>query len=120
VTWAPRPGTPEDLLATLPWAESQQALSGGPIPGTLTIATCGWHGTLTEPTRGAVAVLKVGGPLSDLLGERLRVTWEGASVYVVALEERDVAEHMSLARPAFSRLALLATEQLVVQVEAVG
>ena len=116
--WTAPPDAPEDYYAELPWAEGQAVLAAGaPLAGSAKIASCGWHGTRTDPNRGWFAVVAQAGPLADLLGERVRVTAAGRSLCALVVDSRDVAEDISLARPAFARLAVLSTEQLTVRVE---
>lgn len=117
-TYAPPEGAPEDFYATLPFADAQAVLrSTVPEPRTARLATCEWHSTMIDPGRGSFAVVRRGGPLEELLGERILVTAGGRSVaaYVTAL--REIEEDLSLYRRAFLALATLATERLTVKVE---
>lgn len=111
------PDEPDDFLAALPFPEAQTALTSPPVAGSTRSATCGWHGTFTDPNRGAYAVVAPDGPLADLLGERIRVRSGARAVVATVTAERDIPEDLSLARRAFLELALLSTEELRVSVE---
>lgn len=73
----------------------------------------GWHGTGVYPEDGAVAVVRIGGPLTDLVGEVLRVGREGVPsdlstpVYVWCMGEAECPADLSLTRRAFLAFAPL-------------
>lgn len=126
--WTP-PTAPDRTLARLPWARAQQALATtGPLAGSRVSATCGWHGTGADPETGAFCVVRTGGPLSDLVGERLQVTYAGAGparrVVVYCHDEQafpvEFDEDLSLTRRAFMALAPLASDSVPVTVETLG
>lgn len=83
------------------------------------LATCGWHGSsLGEP--GSFAL--VNGEdrrWAELVGERVRLTHDDRQVYAYVFEEASIAEDISLSRRLFEELALLATEEIDVDVEVV-
>jgi hypothetical protein len=116
------PDAADDYLSTLPRAEAQRALGGTVTGDRMDLATCGWHGTRTDPVRGFGAVVRRDGPLADLVGERLRVTvgrFERVA-YVYARSAGPVLEDLSLSREAFQLLGPLAAEYLDVSVEPVA
>lgn len=121
MTWTP-PDVTGDLLAALPWAASQAALAGAPLnPRAASLLACGWHGTATDPGRGAFAVVDAAGPGAGLVGHQVRVTHvaSGRVVYVwVRAAVNDLVDDMTLTRRAFVELAPLWTTNLTVRVEA--
>lgn len=122
VPWTPT-GIDDLDIARLPFPDAQRTFAEGaaPVPPSALryYATCGWHGTLTNPERGAVALVATGGTLTDLVGDRLRVTnlATGKQVYVYCLAESDeLPWDISLSRRSFAevgRLALESTETLI-------
>jgi hypothetical protein len=108
----------DELYAELGWASSQEMLSATPVvPNSAVQATCGWHGISYDSKVGAFAIVRTGGPLADLVGERLKITADDQVIYVSCRDERDIVEDISLSRAAFARVALLWTEDLDVLVE---
>jgi hypothetical protein len=109
---------PDEYLATLPFLETQEVFGAGAVlAGSARLAACGWHGTRFDPALGAFALVKRDGALADLVGERLKVTATGASVYVYVRAEKDILEDISLTRRAFMVLGPPATERLDAVVE---
>lgn len=107
----------DELLAALPFPDAQRALMGPPDPREKwSNVPCGWHGTYQDPELGAFAIARVGGPLEDLIGERLLVTYHGRQLAVYCHAVDDVAEDLSLTAQGFLRLALLATDEIRVKV----
>lgn len=81
------------------------------------IGTCGWHGWSFDPERGSFAVVREDGPMADLVGERLKVTYGEQSVAVYCHTSGDTVEDISLSRRLFMALAPAATTELDVVVE---
>jgi hypothetical protein len=115
----------EAYYARLPLPVAQQVLSEtGAVPGSLRRVKCSWHGMKTDPERGAFALVRAGGNLDALIGERIRVT-NGRGVrksvvygYVHGVADLDPAEELSLPRNLFLRLGLLGLDNVTVSVEA--
>lgn len=118
----------EDLeLSRLPWDLAQRVLGAtGALRNSRVSATAGWHSTSLDAETGAVAIVRTGGPLEDLVGERVRVTRRvgtlARSVAVFVVDEQDFPdelqdEDLSLSKTAFLRLAPWNTEALGVVVE---
>ena len=114
---------PDDHMALFPWFESQRLLMFDTAPElAVPVATCGWHGTNFDPNRGAYAVVREDGPLGDLVGERLRLTYFpepslARSVVVYAITLGQPMEDISLSRRAFMGLAPLAAGRVSVVVD---
>lgn len=107
----------DEYLMTLPFATAQRVLgTTQPLPGTETLAQCGWHGTLTDPERGSVAVVRTDGPLADLVGERVQISYEERTVVAYVHNELDVLDDISLPRRSFIKLALPSSESIAVTV----
>ncbi len=107
------PDVTDDALADLPWSLSQRALSTtGPVRGSSYQASVGWFGTKFAPYRRAQAIARTGSPLADLVGQRVRVTFNSGSgartVFLWVADERafpdDMAEDLLITRRAFLEL----------------
>lgn len=126
ITWEP-PDVDDAALARLPWDGSRRAFSTtGPVSSTRRSATAGWHGKSTDPERGANCIVRSDGPLAELVGERLKVTYRRGTleraVYLYCHDEADfpaeaAVEDLSLTRRAFMALGPLASDTLPVIVE---
>jgi hypothetical protein len=110
------PDDVEDLyLAQLPFEVAQRVLGAtGPVPRSAVLARCGWHGLTVDDVEGSVAIVRTGGPLEALVGERIRVTRRVGSaeqvVYAYVHNEQDWPdevddEDFSLQRRPFLELA---------------
>lgn len=122
--WVPLDGTDPAILARTAWPTAQMLLDSGVLVSPTFDTAATWHGTSVDPNRGAFAVVKAGGPLADLVGERIKVTTVGVRprsvlVYVFAAVTALDAD-LSLARRAFSELELLAADDVDVHVEVLG
>ena len=124
-TWS-APDVEDMQLARLPYDAAQKTFgAGAPITGSRVTATVGWHGSGTDVEKGANAIVRTGGPLEDLVGERLKVTRRIGTLeratYVYCHDEADfpdeVADDLSLSRRAFRDLGALWHDDLVVTVE---
>lgn len=112
-------------LARLGFYSAQAALAvdAAPDVSTRTRAVCGWHGTFldTEPVGGSFAIVQQGGPLDDLVGDRVRVSVERRNRSVIAYVHRaadlDSGDDISLTRRLYSALGRLSAETLDVTVE---
>lgn len=119
--WVERSTTRMDVIARLGWEDAQRLLLSAVVPTPTYQATASWHGTVVDPNRGSFAVVRAGGPLAGLVGERLKLTTVGNNqrtcfVYVfqaVSALEQDI----SLARRAFAALELLAIDTVDVKIE---
>lgn len=117
--WVPPLISDEDLAA-LGWQSSQQALRGSGNSGTAQTVGVEWHGTLLDDREGAFAIVRQGGPLEQLVGERLRVALSDREVFVVIVGSSDeLDEDVSLARRAWLALANLSEDRADVLVEVV-
>lgn len=120
--WSPGPGVGDRHIASLPFADASAFFAShtGPEEVSTTRASCGWHGDMFAEERGAYAIVKLDGPLSDFVGERIRVQYEDRLTYVFVYDERDIIEDLSLTRRAFMQLAEASTDELDVTVTAMG
>lgn len=84
-----------------------------------------WHGTFLdpEPQGASLAVVQSGGDLTDLVGERLRITSAGRSTVVYVHRETDLDldddTQISLSRRAWQALARLGDDTLLVTTEVI-
>jgi hypothetical protein len=118
-TWLPPLITDEELAAR-GWYSAQQALAGS-IDSHRTVTTrAEWHGTTTDPNRGAFALVREGGVLEDMVGEVLRVSAGHRSAFVYVVDSSDeLDEDLSLARRAFFALGNASDESIVARVAVV-
>lgn len=97
-----------------------QELLGGEVdrrlPGTIAV---GWYDSRVSGENGAFAVVRLGGPYDDLIGEILRVSADDRTVFVYVLGRGAVPTDLALARRAFLDLGVLALESLDCTVETV-
>lgn len=125
--WIP-PDVSDDDLAALPLRVGQAALGRSGAVGDPVDAVAGWHYSTDDPPPHSSGIARAGGPLADLVGQRVRVTAAGTGgaaprscvVYLHNEEDFDddlAGEDLSLARAAFDLLAPLWTEELPVSVE---
>lgn len=122
--WTP-PNEDDEYLANLGFGSAQAALGNIGDPRTKRRVYATWHGTYLDPQpQGAsLAVVQVGGDLSDLVGERLRITANRRSVSVYIHRETDLdlsdTTQISLSRRAWQALAPLNRDTLLVTVEVI-
>lgn len=107
---------PEINVSRRAFPVAQSLLSGGVVRIASPAAPVGWFGTTVFAETGSVAVVRAGGPLEELVGEIVAVSYGGRSVYAyvaisTALLEEDV--DLSLSRRTFLALAPLYAERLV-------
>ena len=112
----------ERQIAGLPFTDASAFFGGatGPDQSTAIRAQCGWHGTRFAEEEGAFAIVKLGGLLSDYVGERVKVEHDGRAVYVYVYDERDIMEDISLTRRAFLEISMATAEVLDATVTAMG
>lgn len=124
------PWTPPDeddlYLANLGYYSAQAALGTAEADSrTKRRVSAAWHGTLLDPQpQGAsLAIVQLNGPLSDLVGERVRVTAGTRSTVVFVHRETDLDldddTQISLSRRAWQALDRLAEDSLQVTVEVI-
>lgn len=121
------PAVTDDEFAGLPIDVAQVALAGSPV-SVVDAAVCGWHYSADSPPPPASAIVRTGGPLEQLVGERVRVTAPTAtgpaSVVVVVVDEQPfddrIEEDLSLARDAFMRIGALWADTRTVSVEVIA
>jgi hypothetical protein len=80
----------------------------------------GWHGTETYEEGGAIAVVRVGGPYEDLVGDFVRVEHRTREVFVYVAAARDVPADLSLSRRAFAALGGLYRSSIPATVEVIA
>jgi hypothetical protein len=114
----------DDLYyARLPFDRAQAALDTAKTdPASLRAANLSWHGDLTDPERGSFALVNRGGPLDDLVGDRVQIiVGRGTDVQrrVVAYchADADLISDISVTRRLFLALGILGDEQPTVEVE---
>lgn len=124
--WEP-PFETDLYLANLAYPSAQAALNTAEAdPRTKRRVYASWHGTFLDPqSQGAsLAVTQVGGALSDLVGERVRVSSDSRSTVVYIHRETDLDldddTQISLSRRAWQALAPLSDDTLLVTVEVIS
>jgi hypothetical protein len=117
--FVPQERPSDEDLARLPFRTAQRQLVGV-VTQDRWNATAEWHGTREDPDRGSFALVREDGDLGELVGERLRVSRAGRSVYVVVKGSAELDEDLSLTRRAFLELGPLAADSLPVRVEVVA
>jgi hypothetical protein len=77
-----------------------------------------WHHTTLDEHEGAFAVAREGGPLEEMVGDVLRVSYGDRSAYVYVVDASDDLDaDLSLARRAFIQLANLSEDEVAASVE---
>lgn len=124
------PDETDMYYSRLPLAEAQAIFgAGGPQARTKVTSTTTWHSTFQDPETGSNALVRDGGPLMDLIGERIKVSTIGTavqrSVYayvhdVFPADRSDSMADLSLTRLLFSRLGALGGGDLDVAIEIVA
>lgn len=125
--WAPPAGLAEEELAELPVDVTQPVLDGA-AASVVDGMACGWHYSNESPPPPSSAIVRTGGPLADLVGQRVRVTTATpvgpASVVVVVVDELPFDgvedEDLSLTRDAFRLIGGLYVDTLAVRVEVIA
>jgi hypothetical protein len=118
------PDETDEHLASLPFLDSQRALTFNTSTAVIVTGTCGWHGTRTDERQGSFAVVRSGGPFANLVGERVRITTRtGKRRSVVAYvhnESAELVDDLSITRRLFMEIGQLATDALDVRLEVLG
>lgn len=114
------PSEPEILSARKGWQDAQAELAGQVIIRNPTLIGCGWYGTAISRERGAFALVNRTGALTDLVGDRLRLTHNDRSIYVYCFGTDDLDYDIHITRRSFAALELLAVERIDVTVEVVS
>jgi hypothetical protein len=121
------PNETDIYFSRLPYLQAQAILGkGGGNPGTRRLVSVGWHDTFVDPERGSNGLVRDGGKVTDLLGERIRLTTQQvpmartAVVYVHNIADADAFPwDLSVTRHVFGQLAMLATTTIPVVVEVI-
>lgn len=111
---------PELLVARRAFPTAQRLLAGVAMRRLPSRIEVGWFGTEVEPEAGAVAIVRLGAGLDDLIGEVLRVEVGDRSIFVYVLGARGIPTDLAVARRAFLALGLLSHEALPAVVEVVA
>lgn len=108
----------EELVLDRAFPKAMALISSQPESRVGDFVTVGWHSLDVDPATGPAGVVRIGGPLDpDLIGEVLRLTFEGHELFVLVLGARDVDADLSVSRRAFMELGLLARETVDAVVE---
>jgi hypothetical protein len=115
------PEIPDEELAARGWYSAQRALAGQSLSGTRRAASVEWHHTSLDDHEGAFALVREGGPLEELVGDVLRVSYGTRAAYVYVIDASDeIDADLSLARRAFLQLANLADDERRMTLEVVA
>jgi hypothetical protein len=120
------PDEPEVLEARRAWLDAQSALDGIGEGVSDDLRTLAWYGTDFHDERGAFCVVKAGGPLEELIGDRVRLHYGGEnddltrSAIVYVFGSADIDSDLAVPRRAFAALELLAKDEIEVRVEVIG
>jgi hypothetical protein len=114
------PAEPEILAARQGYTDAQEDLFGTPIERRPGLPSCGWYGTSVSAERGSFALVNRGGPLEDLIGDRLKLTYGDCSTFVYVFGSDDLDYDIHITRRAFAALELLAVERIDLIVEVVA
>jgi hypothetical protein len=115
------PDLPDEELAARGWYSAQAALAGPVVPKTRLAVSVEWHHTAVDDHEGAFALVREGGPLEEMVGDVLLVSYGGRAVYAYVVDASDEMDaDLSLARRAFLGLANLATDEQQMTMEVVA
>jgi hypothetical protein len=119
--WDPPGAVDDTALARLPFPTAQRLLAGPVQRGSAVRVHAEWHsnGPDGDAELGSFCMAREDGSLSELIGERLRVSYQGRSVIAYCHRGADVDEELSLTRLLFSKLARLDVTALPVTVEVI-
>lgn len=119
--WDPPDNVPDSYYAGLPWHDAQVKLGETGPQGAIYRADATWHGTRVDGKRGAFTLVKAGGPLASLVGERIRVTMlSGLPRTIVVYVDHassTITEDLSLTRRAFMGISLPTRTRAPVKIE---
>jgi hypothetical protein len=114
--WVP-PTIPDEELAAYGWLSAQRAFGAGSA-GAAVSGRAEWHDTGLDEREGAFALVREGGPLEGLVGDRVKVEYAGRSCVVYVVDSTDELDDtdLSLARRAWMALTNPSVETIEVQV----
>lgn len=117
----------EGYYARLPFIEAEAKLGETrPVIGTARLVNCSWHGMNTDSERGAFVLVRAGGELEDLVGERVAITAQRGKArpgtirivgFVHGVADLDKREELSVTRRLFMGLSLVGNDRVPVVVE---
>ncbi|MET0604180.1 MAG: hypothetical protein ABW167_19505 [Baekduia sp.] len=110
---------PEILQARQGFPDAQASLDGARLSLLDGLYGLGWYGSSLSRERGSFALVNRGGPLEDLVGDRLRLTdpQTGRSVVVYAFASEGLDHDIHVTRRAYAAVSLLAVDRIDVTVE---
>lgn len=114
------PNEPEIMDARLAFPDAQVALAGTVEETKFATNTCGWYGTAFHPDRGCFAIVNLGGPLVDLVGDRLLLRYgvsRSVIVYCIGAQTVPEGQDIVITRRSFLALELLVVDRIDVIVE---
>lgn len=111
---------PEVFAGRRAFATAQTLLQGVALRRLDEFVDVGWYDTSVHPESGCFAVVRDGGPLTDLVGEILHVTRGDRSVFAYCVGRRAVPTDLALYRRAFRAIAILPMEVVATTVEVVS
>lgn len=114
------PNEPEILDARQGFTDAQAALDGTTVERRAGLFTCGWYGTDVSRERGSFGLVNRGGPLEDLVGDRIRLTVGPDSVLVYVVASAVLDHDIHITRRSFAAVSLLAVDRIDVLVEVVA
>lgn len=105
------PAEPTVLLARQAFPDAQAAMFGALGPAG--VYTVGWYGSTVNDERGSFAVVNALGPLADLVGDFVNVSYEGrdVNVYVIGAQA-SLPDDLDMTRRAFMQIGFLAREPI--------
>lgn len=110
---------PEVAAARRAFAKAQELLAGVPVR-LLPFVAVGWYDTEAHPEAGSFALVREEGPLTDLVGEIIKVTYGSRpAIYAYVVGGADIPDDLALYRRAFLAVSVLAKEQIIAAIEVV-
>jgi hypothetical protein len=107
----------EILDARQGFSDAQAALADTAIERLSGLYGCGWYGTNTSRERGSFGLVNRGGPLEELVGDRVKLTAGDYSVNVYLFGSEALDHDIHITRRAFAAVSLLAVDRIDVIVE---
>jgi hypothetical protein len=116
----------EAYYSHLPFVEAERKFGEtSPVAGSAHRVSCAWHGLVVDTDRGAVVVVRDGGSLDGLVGQRVRITPTGKPgsnrepvyAYVHAKASLSPEDELSVPRRVFLGLGTLGLDRMPVIVE---
>jgi hypothetical protein len=122
--YAPPVDEPEAYYTALPFLEAERKLAETEPIATGVRVSCAWHGLVVDNDRGAVVLVRDGGELEPLIGERVRITPVGKRIgkrsvyaFVHGKANLDPQDELSASRRIFLAMGPLGLDRLPVVVE---